>query len=64
MQNIQITRGFMGGLSPSTTLKMTQKAKDMKAQGIDVCSMSAGEPDFDTPKYIKDAAIEALKEKP
>lgn len=60
MQNIQITRGFMGGLSPSTTLKMTQKAKDMKAQGIDVCSMSAGEPDFDTPKYIKDAAIEAL----
>ena len=50
----------MGGLSPSTTLKMTQKAKDMKAQGIDVCSMSAGEPDFDTPKYIKDAAIEAL----
>lgn len=60
MHNLQITRGFMGGLSPSTTLKMAQKAKDMKAQGIDVCSMSAGEPDFDTPEYIKDAAIEAL----
>ncbi len=60
MNELQKTVGFMGGLAQSTTLKMTQKAKEMKSQGIDVCSMSAGEPDFDTPKIIKDAAIEAL----
>jgi aspartate aminotransferase len=60
MNDLQKTVGFMGNLAQSTTLKMAAKAKEMKAQGIDICSMSAGEPDFDTPKFIKDAAIEAL----
>ncbi len=48
-------------VKPSVTLEIAAKAKAMKAQGIDVISLSAGEPDFDTPDFIKDAAIEALK---
>jgi aspartate aminotransferase len=46
---------------PSETLAITAKAKQLKAQGIDVVNFGAGEPDFDTPDYIKDAAIKALK---
>lgn len=46
---------------PSATLAVTSRAKQLKAQGVDVVSFGAGEPDFDTPDYIKDAAIEALK---
>ena len=46
---------------PSATMAVTARAKEMKAQGIDVVSFAAGEPDFDTPDFIKDAAIEALK---
>ncbi len=46
---------------PSATLAVTTRAKELKAQGINVVSFGAGEPDFDTPDYIKDAAIEALK---
>lgn len=48
-------------VKPSATLAISAKAKAMKAQGIDVISLSAGEPDFDTPSFIKDAAIDALK---
>lgn len=44
----------------SVTLAMTEKASQMRAQGIDVISFSAGEPDFDTPEHIKKAAIDAL----
>ena len=40
---------------------MTQKARDLKAQGRDVISLSAGEPDFDTPEHVKEAAIEAIR---
>lgn len=47
-------------MSESATIKMAQMARDMKAQGIDVISLSLGEPDFDTPTYIKEAAKEAL----
>jgi aspartate aminotransferase len=47
-------------LSPSLTLSIDSKAKAMKAEGIDVCSFGAGEPDFDTPEHIKKAAAEAL----
>ena len=61
MHNLSDTKGFMGGLHPSATLSITSKAKAMKAEGIDVISMCAGEPDFDTPQIIKDAAIEALQ---
>ncbi|MDD5727074.1 MAG: pyridoxal phosphate-dependent aminotransferase [Victivallales bacterium] len=62
MKDIQTSTGFMGGLEPSATLAITAAAKALKAQGIDVCSLSAGEPDFDTPEIIKEAAIKALKE--
>jgi len=46
---------------PSATLAVTARAQELKAQGVDVVGFGAGEPDFDTPDYIKDAAIEALK---
>lgn len=49
-------------IKPSPTLSMDAKAKEMKASGIDVVSFGVGEPDFDTPAHIKDAAIKALKE--
>lgn len=48
-------------VTPSLTLVIDAKAKRMKAEGIDVCSFSAGEPDFETPDHIKAAAVEALK---
>jgi len=48
-------------LQPSPTLAMQAKAKAMRAQGIDVISFGAGEPDFDTPRHIKDAAIRAIE---
>ncbi|HNS18987.1 MAG TPA: pyridoxal phosphate-dependent aminotransferase [Sedimentisphaerales bacterium] len=49
-------------VAPSATLAVTNRAKELKAQGIDVVGFGAGEPDFDTPDYIKEAAIKALKE--
>src|SRR5688572_4538468 len=49
-------------LSPSLTLAIDSKAKQMKADGIDVIGFGAGEPDFDTPAHIKEAAIKALNE--
>ncbi|MGB3786731.1 MAG: pyridoxal phosphate-dependent aminotransferase [Phormidesmis sp.] len=47
-------------VNPSTTLVISAKAKAMKADGLDICSFSAGEPDFDTPKHIREAAKTAL----
>jgi aspartate aminotransferase len=47
-------------LSPSLTLAIDSKAKQMKAEGIDVVGFGAGEPDFDTPQHIKDACAKAL----
>jgi aspartate aminotransferase len=49
-------------LSSSLTLVIDAKAKQMKADGLDVVGFGAGEPDFDTPRHIKDAAIKALNE--
>ena len=49
-------------LSPSATLAMSQKSSELKAQGIDVINLSVGEPDFDTPDYIKEAAKKAIDE--
>jgi aspartate aminotransferase len=49
-------------IKPSPTLAITAKAKALSAQGIDVISFGAGEPDFDTPQHIKDAAIAALQQ--
>jgi len=47
-------------LSPSLTLAIDAKVKQMKAEGLDVVGFGAGEPDFDTPQHIKDAAAPAL----
>lgn len=49
-------------LTPSTTLAITAKAKELKQQGHDVIGLGAGEPDFNTPQYIMDAAIKAMNE--
>lgn len=49
-------------INPSSTLAITARAKQLKKEGKDVVSFGAGEPDFDTPFFIKDAAIKAIKE--
>ncbi|BAU90790.1 aspartate aminotransferase [Methylorubrum populi] len=48
-------------VKPSATIAMTQKARELKASGVDVISLSVGEPDFDTPDHIKEAAIDAIR---
>lgn len=50
----------LNSLSPSETLAMSQKSNELKAQGIDVINMSVGEPDFNTPDHIKEAAKKAV----
>lgn len=49
-------------LTPSTTLAITAKAKELKAQGHDVIGLGAGEPDFNTPQHIIDAAVKSMNE--
>ena len=49
-------------INPSITLAITAKAKELKAAGVDVVSFGAGEPDFNTPKNIIDAAVKAMEE--
>jgi len=49
-------------VKPSPTMAVTAKAAQLKAQGFDVISFGSGEPDFDTPQHIKDAAIQAIEE--
>ena len=46
-------------LKPSLTLAITAKARQLRSEGRDICSLSAGEPDFDTPAFIRQAASEA-----
>ena len=50
------------GLKPSSTVAMNARALELRRQGIDVIALTAGEPDFDTPQHIKDAACKALAE--
>jgi len=52
----------MENLSPSVTMAITAMARELKAEGKDILSFSAGEPDFDTPQVIKDAAIQAIQD--
>ncbi|QRK06848.1 pyridoxal phosphate-dependent aminotransferase [Archangium violaceum] len=52
----------LSAIKPSPTLSLSAKAKALVAQGMDVVSFAAGEPDFDTPDFIKQAAIDALKQ--
>jgi len=60
-----LPRGFLSEsldrIQPSPTIAVTQKARDLKAAGRDVIGLGAGEPDFDTPDNIKDAAIAAIR---
>ena len=50
----------LNSLSPSATLAMSQKSAELKAQGVDVINLSVGEPDFNTPDHIKEAAKKAI----
>ena len=52
----------LNNLSESQTLAMTRLSRELKAEGKDVISLSIGEPDFDTPDFIKDAAKKAIDE--
>lgn len=52
----------LGRIAPSATLAMSGRVIDLKAQGIDVIGLSAGEPDFDTPDFVKEAAIKAIRD--
>jgi aspartate aminotransferase len=51
----------LGRIAPSPTLAMSTRVLELKAQGVDVIGLSAGEPDYDTPDFVKDAAIEAIR---
>ena len=53
--------GKVAGVVESATIAISNKAKAMQREGIDVISLSIGEPDFDTPKHITDACIDALR---
>ena len=48
-------------IKPSATMAVTQQARELKSQGKDIIGLGAGEPDFDTPENIKEAAIAAIK---
>ncbi len=52
----------MAEIKPSATLAITARARQLRAEGMDVVSFTAGEPDFDTPEHIKAAAVEAIKQ--
>ncbi|MBA5723669.1 pyridoxal phosphate-dependent aminotransferase [Candidatus Liberibacter sp.] len=53
--------GILDGINPSATIAAAQRAAGLRSQGIDVLSLTAGEPDFDTPENIKSAAIRAIE---
>ncbi|RVT41708.1 pyridoxal phosphate-dependent aminotransferase [Sphingobium algorifonticola] len=55
------TSAALGRIQPSATLAMSARVNALKAAGVDVIGLSAGEPDFDTPDFIKDAAIAAIR---
>ena len=59
-QEIALSKRVLA-VQPSATLAITAKSKELKAQGIDIVSLSAGEPDFDTADFIKQSAIEAIQ---
>ena len=58
---MNISKKFQA-ISPSSTLAITAKVNEMKANGIDVAGFGAGEPDFNTPEHIREAAIKAINE--
>lgn len=52
----------LGRIQPSATLAMTSRVLELKAKGVDVIGLGAGEPDFDTPDFVKEAAIQAIRD--
>ena len=52
----------INSLPASATLSMAAKARELKNQGINIIGLSLGEPDFNTPEFIKEAAIQAVKD--
>lgn len=58
---IQLSERIMA-MEESATIAMSKKSRELKAEGIDVISLSLGEPDFHTPQFIKDAAVKAMQE--
>jgi aspartate aminotransferase len=58
---MKLTADRLDRISPSLTIAMTTKARALKASGKDIIGLSAGEPDFDTPRNVKDAAIRAIE---
>ncbi len=62
MPSLDHLSAALNRISPSATLAMSGRVLDLKAQGIDVIGLSAGEPDFDTPDFVKDAAIQAIRD--
>jgi len=55
------TSAALGRIQPSATLAMSARVNKLKSEGVDVIGLSAGEPDFDTPDFVKDAAIAAIR---
>jgi len=55
------TSAALGRIQPSATMAMSGRVTQLKSEGVDVIGLSAGEPDFDTPDYVKEAAIEAIR---
>ena len=62
MTNEEKLSTWASNIAPSPTLAVDSKAKALKAAGEDVCGFGAGEPDFDTPEFIKEACIQALRD--
>ena len=60
MKDLHITTGLFGAMPPSETLGSLVKSIELQKQGIEVFTLSVGEPDFDTPQIIKDACAEAM----
>ena len=60
--NTQVLSDRINNLTTSQTLAMAAKARELKEQGIDIISLSLGEPDFNTPDFLKEAAIEAINQ--
>ena len=58
---MSIVSNSLKRIKPSPTIAVTSKAREMRAVGKDVIGLGAGEPDFDTPDNIKEAAIQAIK---
>mgnify|MGYP000913353189 CR=1 FL=1 len=58
---MRTTSAALDRIQPSATLAMTSRVLDLKAKGVNVIGLSAGEPDFDTPDFVKEAAIAAME---